>query len=691
MAEKNKLSKEVEEQIQSLAGDIYIQVEDRISGLITSFENSLKISDDDVLKHPLFINLQEKSEQLVQSKIEVESLAKDKLTATEKKLAELTQTLAERDAQIKNNEELTTVKLTDTEQVLKEKLTLISALEEQLTSSQEKEATANTTLTSTQQSLARLQQEHDQRKSSEENLLKADKAKTATLEIQNQQISDLNTQLNEVNSQLEHIQSQQSQKETQTSQKLVQTEQEVEQLKKQLVDLDEKLAQTESAYIQGVEQDKANQLLIGELDYQINEYKGQLAQIESQAKGASEAQAKVAELNKALADEKTKSAQVNELTVQLANITAREKELDSQVTQLTEQLSGAQAASNKAAADTNNELTTVKAKNEQLIAELEAAYANAEQQEGQADTLGAQLAQASEQESQLKTELVQQSEKATSLAVELETVKKNLVNAEQGTKALEQQMATLTQELSGVSANTSEQTSQLKTTQDKLEQTLKTVTEHETSIKQKEDEIKALKSSTAETIKVVEAELADSKENHAKSQSELETAKKELETKYQSESAALNAQVAELTADKNAKEAQLKTLEQQAAQSKEVADKLADALKKSTELETQLAELKTTHEKAQADVELMNKQQLDAQEKVNQATEAESVAVKRLTNYREKHQGDHDKARDTIKYLRDENHELSAKHAQEVSDLEDKIREFRLRFEYAQKQLASQT
>ena len=48
---------------------------------------------------------------------------------------------------------------------------------------------------------------------------------------------------------------------------------------------------------------------------------------------------------------------------------------------------------------------------------------------------------------------------------------------------------------------------------------------------------------------------------------------------------------------------------------------------------------------------------------------------------------EYNKARETIKYLRDENSELNRKLDQQINELEDKLTEYRLRFEYAQKQL----
>ena len=61
--------------------------------------------------------------------------------------------------------------------------------------------------------------------------------------------------------------------------------------------------------------------------------------------------------------------------------------------------------------------------------------------------------------------------------------------------------------------------------------------------------------------------------------------------------------------------------------------------------------------------------------------------VLRVEANKTKQEAEFNKARDTIKYLRDENLELNTKLDQQVSELEDKIREYRLRFEYAQKQL----
>jgi hypothetical protein len=48
---------------------------------------------------------------------------------------------------------------------------------------------------------------------------------------------------------------------------------------------------------------------------------------------------------------------------------------------------------------------------------------------------------------------------------------------------------------------------------------------------------------------------------------------------------------------------------------------------------------------------------------------------------------EHNKIRETIKYLRDENTELNLKFEQQANALKDKLSKYRLGFDYAQKQL----
>ena len=54
---------------------------------------------------------------------------------------------------------------------------------------------------------------------------------------------------------------------------------------------------------------------------------------------------------------------------------------------------------------------------------------------------------------------------------------------------------------------------------------------------------------------------------------------------------------------------------------------------------------------------------------------------------KDKQELEYNKARETIKFLRDENTDLQLKLTEQVTQLEDQLREYRLRFEYAQKQI----
>ena len=92
-----------------------------------------------------------------------------------------------------------------------------------------------------------------------------------------------------------------------------------------------------------------------------------------------------------------------------------------------------------------------------------------------------------------------------------------------------------------------------------------------------------------------------------------------------------------------------------------------------------------------ANTEIMQHQQeMSAMNtKVIEAKENVINTQQRFESGREKQENEYNKARETIKYLRDENLELSTKLDQDVSELEDKVREYRLRFEYAQKQLTN--
>jgi hypothetical protein len=83
-------------------------------------------------------------------------------------------------------------------------------------------------------------------------------------------------------------------------------------------------------------------------------------------------------------------------------------------------------------------------------------------------------------------------------------------------------------------------------------------------------------------------------------------------------------------------------------------------------------------------------------DQVNVAQEGQKHILQRFNSNREKQELDNEKVRETIKFLRDENHELLGSHAaqnakftEQIMELEHKLTEYRLKFEYAQKQLTN--
>ena len=76
------------------------------------------------------------------------------------------------------------------------------------------------------------------------------------------------------------------------------------------------------------------------------------------------------------------------------------------------------------------------------------------------------------------------------------------------------------------------------------------------------------------------------------------------------------------------------------------------------------------------------------------AQEGQENILQRFNSNREKQETENNKVRETIKFLRDENHQLiSDNNEQKIQftdqayELENKLTEYRLKFEYAQKQL----
>ena len=241
MTVQKKLPSDIEENIQNLAGDIYLQIEDKITALLTSYSDNIDVSPEIVTTHPLYMALEEQfqSQQLLATKSQQENNSELEILKAEQK-AQHNQ-LAQLQEELSNAENLNSAKLTDSEQILKDKLAENSQLVKQVaTLNQENEqqqqqlktvslAAENATTT-----LNELTTEKDA-------LAKNDKAKAATLAVQNQQYSDLQLKFDQVSSELEYLKAEQEHKLLSSSEQLNHEQQQANLLHEQISTLQKEL------------------------------------------------------------------------------------------------------------------------------------------------------------------------------------------------------------------------------------------------------------------------------------------------------------------------------------------------------------------------------------------------------------------------------------------------------------------
>lgn len=111
-------------------------------------------------------------------------------------------------------------------------------------------------------------------------------------------------------------------------------------------------------------------------------------------------------------------------------------------------------------------------------------------------------------------------------------------------------------------------------------------------------------------------------------------------------------------------------------------------------LETKNQELKSRLITEQSDVELYQKEVSSLKSQLTLAQEGQENILNRFNTNRDKQEKDNNQVRETIKYLRDENNNMitqnniqKKEYSERIVELENKLTEYRLKFEYAQKQL----
>ena len=573
MVDKGKFSKDVEEQIQSLASDIYIQVEDKLTHLIST-----------AVKTETSKNIDQQSQYLSDKEQSLQKDFAEKQQLQLKEVTQLKQALAEKQVDEATNKQNFQVELTQNtinysetiENLEKE----IINLKQQQTLQQDKKQSSHNKLDEklleTEQKLNDRNQEIDGLNGRVMVLTEQEQSLTTQLTVAKEQIQLNAKQQNETvaavktqadasaKQQIETLTEQLELNEKQHSEALTAMKEQTEASAKQQIDVLTKKLQTlesESARKQ-TEAQKNGDTKVKGLEQKISQLESQVHQDKSDK---AELHQQLSVQKKSIGTEQDKNKQVEQ----------KSQDFQAQIIKITEQ-----AASDK----------------QQLLNEIELVNKSAEQ---------------------VKQQHLD----------EIKTIRGD-----------------------------GEQVKQLHLDE------IKTIHEEAEQVKQRHlDEIKAIHEK-AEQVKQLHLD-------------EIKTIHEEAEQVKQSHLGEIN------IINETAKEIkELQTVAQQ---------KIIELEKANEQLNDKLAT-------EQNDITLYQQEVSVLTEQVRVAQEGQENILQRFNRNRDKQEIENNKVRETIKFLRDENHQLisdiseqKAQFDDQLSELEHKLTEYRLKFEYAQKQLTS--
>ncbi len=619
MTELKKLPSDIEENIQNLAGDIYLQIEDKITALLTSYGDNVEVTPEIITQHPLYKELKEQQLSLQQQTENTELKYSEELKKIQAEKAEQQAKLSQLQEDLANAENLNSAKLTDSEQILKDKLAETSRLTKQVAKLSQENAEQQQRLKeigfeseNSNKQLKLLTEEKD-------SLIKNDKAKAATLAVQNQQYSDLQLKFDQVSSELEYLKAEQEHKLLSSNEQLTHEQQQAEKLKSQISTLQTELSNKQVALDKQQEALSLKTTESKDLSTKVASLEQTISKIEKNSQIAQQQYQDEKQANNTKwVDEKQQIEQAlklasveNEQALKQIHVLERDKQ-----------------TLEKEIANTNSELSSVNTLQQATLKTVKELQVKIEQEQ----STGAKLAA---EKLVLEESLVKAEQRFTS---DQETHKKKITEL---TSTLEKDAAEnlkLIQSISSLEQKNAAQTKQITSLEQQLENTKREMQQ----VIEKQDE--------SQSKLIIE---------HQKAFADKEASISELK----------------LQAEKTAAELAKKITSQ------------AESLKAESE---KLAELEASHNLALKAIEQF---ELSISEKQKQITvleqELAKTAKSRLWHQenKDKQESEYNKARETIKYLRDENSELNRKLEHQVNELEDKIREYRLRFEYAQKEL----
>ena len=199
---------------------------------------------------------------------------------------------------------------------------------------------------------------------------------------------------------------------------------------------------------------------------------------------------------------------------------------------------------------------------------------------------------------------------------------------------------------------------------------------------------------SASDLAKTQAESEEHKKLQAEQQEKLifleDKVKQHVKTSqnYKQELTQLTEQQTKLKEQQQAEQQQFSIKENQLQQSQE------EFQHKVAQLENKNQELVNNLITEQSEIKVYQKEIDSLKSQVTLAQEGQESILNRFNDSRDKQERDNDKVRETIKYLRDENSEMITQHnekkeqfLEQIHELESKLTEYRLKFEYAQKQL----
>jgi len=627
MTQRKKESLDLDEKIQSLAGDIYVEIEEKVSSFVASYIKNKEINEHDVEQHEHYQLLRSSHEKLQATFDSCQASNVEQNIKLQNKIESLDKKLKEGDEKLNNFEQLNSAKLTDSEQVLKEKLSELSSQSAQLTKATKSEEKLKGCLAEEENKRILLSKEVASLEKAEKNLTKNDKAKSATLAVQNQQISALTLELNNTVSELDFIKAEQNQKlaltsqqQTQEREELVGYQQASEHLKVEVAKLNKELLNQKA--------------LVEAKSIEVENYKEHYEKLKSEHQdGVEQWKLTIAENQEKLINTVKSTEQLQEKN------TAFEKTIKDKNTEL-----------DKLALTLLDKNETVNALQEKLTVDKK----------------------------QLEERLAQSQEKNTAFE---NTIKNN--NTELDKLAL-----TLLDKNETVNALQEKITVDNKQHEERLAQSQEKNTAFENTIKNNNTELDKLALILVdknETVNALQEKLTVDNKQHeeslALSNNDVQALEKELSEKAEF------IKESQLNYQHDTDELQQKIITYQSQASKNDKKNTFSA-KQLTLLQQKNYEISEDFIKAKTRIVNLEKEACLLKEEAESAQQNINTIKQRVEVNREKQELEYDKARETIKILRDENADLNTKLDLQVSELEDKLREYRLRFEYAQKQLS---